>query len=170
MRGDAGTPEARSQGNRVYRPRAHWLLLFAGLLGALGGCANLAFGLATANALNVVSALLVLPGAALMLLQARLLSIEIRPDGLAYRNMGFYTVYASWEDVERVAEVPLRFMGEVECILLRRSTVRGWTGAAWALPKNERGLTIPLGKNRSFWSYADDLRRDISYHARRIPG
>ena len=165
VQGDTAPPGPGLRGRRVYRHRFRWLFLISGPLLAFGAVVGLVSGLAEGDVSRLVVGLLQLPGAVGMFLLARALRVETSPEGLAYHNMGFYTVRAGWEDVERVARVPFRGMGRVECILLRRSTVRGWTGLAWAVPNGERGLTIPLGSGWSSWSDADELKRDVLRYA-----
>jgi hypothetical protein len=163
---DTRTPGPRPDERRVYRHRFGWFFILAGSLCAFSAAASVVPGLAQGDVFRLAMGLLQLPAVIAMLVLARVLRIETSPEGLAYHNSGFYTVRAGWDDVDRVARVPFRGgSGRVECILLRRSSVRGWTGLAWALPKAERGLTIPLGKARSTWSGADELKRDILRHA-----
>lgn len=165
MQGDTGSRGARPREKRIYRHRFHWLFVLSGLLCAVAAAVSVVPGLAEGDVLRVVVGLLQLPTVIVMFLLSRALRVETSPEGLAYHNMGFYTVRAGWEDVDRVAWVPFRGMGRVECILLRRSRVRGWTGLVWAIPRAERGLTIPLGKNWSNWSDTDELRSDVLRHA-----
>ena len=153
---------ARLRARRIYRHKLRWLFIFMGALCFVGAMFNLVLGLANAEILYVIVGLLQLPLVGFMFLLARVLRIETSSEGLVYHNMGFYTVRAVWADVERVRGVPLRMMGEVECVVLSRSTVSGWTGLAWALPKRECILTIPLGEE---WSSVADLRGDIRHHA-----
>lgn len=170
MRGATETPGPGPDDRRVYRFRFRWLCVLAGPLGALAAAYNLAFGLANDNLYNVLSGLVLLPNVIFAFLLGWVLRIEISSEGLAYHNMGFYTVHAGWDDVDRVARVAFGGVRRVECVILRRSTVRGWTGPAWALPKAERGLTIPLGKAWSSWSHGDELKREILRRAPRAAG
>ena len=161
MQDETSSPGSQYRERRVHRHRLNWVFVLVGSLCALSAAYGLAYGFANGNASNMLLGLLVLPSAVPYLLLARVLRVETSPEGLAYYNMGIYTVRAGWEDVERVARVPFRGMGEVECIILRRSSVDGWTGLAWALPEERRPLTIPLGKWRSFWAGGDELRREV---------
>ena len=170
MQGDTATPGSWPREKRVYRHSFRWLSILLGSLCALAAAYSVAFGLANGNPTNVVFGLTQLPMVVLAFLLGWVLRVETSPEGLAYHNMGFYTVRAGWEDVDRITGVPFRGMGRVECILLRRSTVRGWTGPAWAVPKADRGLTIPLGKSWSSWSSVDDLRREVLRNAPRAVG
>ena len=91
------------------------------------------------NLINVVLGLTQMPMVVLASLLGRVLRVGTSHKGLAYHNTGFYTVRAGWENVDRVTSIPLRGMGRVECILLHRSTVRGWPGPAWAVPRAAGG-------------------------------
>lgn len=170
MQGAAETLGPRPDDRRVYRLRFRWLCVLRGPLCALAAAYNLAFGLANDNLFNVLFGLVLLPNVIFAFLLGWVLRIEASSEGLTYYNMGFYTVHAGWDDVVRVARVAFTGMGRVECVILRRSTVRGWTGPAWALPKAERGLTVPLGKAWSSWSHGDDLKREILRHAPHAAG
>lgn len=161
MQEETGSLDARPQERRVYRLGGGWVFVLIGALCALGAAYSLAFGFAYGNASNVFSGLLVLPSAVACFVLGRVSRVETTPEGLAYHNSGFYTVRAGWEDVEEVARVPFRGVGEVECVVLRRSEVRGWTWVAGAVRRDLRPLTIPLGKGRVTWSDADGLRREV---------
>lgn len=162
MQESARQPEAQSRRRRIYRPKFRWLLILIGILSVVSVGFNLALSIADYTVFNAVSILLPLLTAVFMFLLAQTLRTETSSESLAYHNMGFYTIRASWADVDRVSSISMRLMGEIECIVLSRSTVRGWTGLAWALPKPDRSLTIPLGRS---WSNEEDLRDDIHCHA-----
>ena len=144
--------------------RGNWIIVVAGAFFALGAAYYLASGFAEPNGANVLVGSVLLPGAVFYFLQARTLRVEASPEGLVHHNMSLYTVRARWEDVEGVGRVRFRMVGEVECVLLRRSEARGsWLG--WAVPKERRGLVIPLGNAWSTWEDVDGLRREVLRHA-----
>ncbi|WP_047864793.1 hypothetical protein [Rubrobacter aplysinae] len=162
---DIEAPEARGSERHVYRMRFYWLYILFGVFLFFYASAIFGQGLTEGDALLLLSGLLMLPAGALFPLIGWVLRVETTPEGLTYHNMGFYTVRAGWDDVDRVGRTPFRLMGRVECILLSRSSVQGWTGGAWMVPRSERKLTIPLGKSRWTWSNADELKRDILRYA-----
>ena len=165
MQVETGPPEPQSFERRVYRMKFYWFYILFGVFVFFYASATFGQGLIEGDALLLLSGLLMLPGGVLFPLIGWVLRIETTPEGLTYHNMGFYTLHAGWSDVDRVGRVPTRMMGRVECVLLRQSSVRGWTLGAWMVPRSIRETTIPLGKSRWNWSNADELRRDIQRYA-----
>lgn len=136
---------------KVYYHQYRWFYVLAGT----GLLAAALWKLATAHASALV--LLLVLEAVFAFAMGGILRIETSAQGISYHNLGFYTIQASWNNVARIGPVPMRFVGEIRCVILHEPAAQGWTGLALSLPAGERGRTIPL----SGWAHRDELEADI---------
>ncbi|HEY0606666.1 MAG TPA: hypothetical protein VGD58_27345 [Herpetosiphonaceae bacterium] len=86
--------------------------------------------------------------------------IETSASGISYHNMGLYSIQTSWDNVAGVKNLPLRFLGDTRCIVLRQPAAHGWTNLAIELPRAERERIIPLPIHGA-WARIEALENDI---------
>ncbi|MBN1312525.1 MAG: hypothetical protein JXB30_14010 [Anaerolineae bacterium] len=99
------------------------------------------------------------------------LCIVTSPMGIAYHNMGVYTLQTSWENVERVDFVSSRGFGKQRYLLLKEPVYLGArSNLTWVLPTDEqRERTIPLPVAPG-WERFQELMEDIKHYAPHVVG
>jgi hypothetical protein len=92
------------------------------------------------------------------------LRIVVSPTGISYHNMGLYSIYSTWDNIDRVGLIDFRKFGAQRCIILKKGQKLGWwTNLAWAISREQRGYLIPVSDWKN-WEKSEELIAEIKMY------